>query len=128
MQLRVADLAALGAAPVSWSHDGEGRTFLGVPLFDVLAACGHASGSGGRDLAPHDRRPGWGKVVVAWGADGHQALFSCAELDPALGPATQSHLVWEVNGGPLAPDDGPFRLVTPTDARGFRSVRMLVRL
>jgi hypothetical protein len=121
-------LAALTLQPVPWTHEDESHTFTGVSLFDVLAACGHASGPGGRDLAPHERRPGWGRVVIAWGADGHQAIFSCAELDPDLGASTKSYLVWEVDGGPLQAADGQFRLITPTDERGFRSVRQLVRL
>lgn len=126
------DVASLTATSkvesVPWMHDDVTMTSRGVSLYEVLAACGHSSGPGGRDFAPHERRPGWGKVVVAWGADGHQAVFSCAELDPALGPATKSYVVWDVDGAPLPSADGPFRLVTPTDERGFRSVRRLVRL
>jgi len=72
-------------------------------------------------------RPGWGKIVAAEAADGHQAIFSASEVDPDAGP-TRSYLVWLEDGQPLPAKDGPFRLVTPTDKRGFRSVRQLTTL
>lgn len=123
-----AALERLGAEDVTYLHDEERFTFRGVPLHAVLAACGQSSGPGGCELAPHRRRPGWGKIVVAWGADGHQAVDSCAELDPVLGASTKSWLAWQVDGGPLPAEDGAFRLFTTTDLRGFRSVRRLGRI
>ena len=120
-------LELLGTVEVRWEHDGATKTCLGVALSRLLSECGHEAGPGGRALTPRERRPGWGKIVAAEAADGHQAIFSASEVDPDAGP-TRSYLVWLEDGQPLPAKDGPFRLVTPTDKRGFRSVRQLTTL
>ena len=73
-------------------------------------------------------RGGWMAAVVrATGADGYQVVFSLAELDESFG-GLQVLVADQQNGKPLAPEDGPLRLVVPSDKRGARSLRQLVRL
>jgi hypothetical protein len=68
-----------------------------------------------------------GQVVVAIAGDGYQAAFSCAELSDEIG-ATKVLVVWRIDGEPLRPKTGPFRLVAVTDNEGSRSVFQRVRL
>jgi hypothetical protein len=42
------------------------------------------------------------KAVVATAPDGFQAVFSCAELFPEMGP-TRAFVVWTVDGQPMPP-------------------------
>jgi hypothetical protein len=65
--------------------------------------------------------------VLASASDGYQVLFSLAELDPAF---TSSEIIVAdtIDGKPLFAYQGPFRIVSPRDARSARSIRMLQRL
>ena len=65
--------------------------------------------------------------VLATAGDGYQALFSLAELDPAFG-GSQVIVADTIDGKPLFAYQGPFRIVSPRDTRGARSIRMLQRL
>jgi DMSO/TMAO reductase YedYZ molybdopterin-dependent catalytic subunit len=53
--------------------------------------------------------------------DGFQAVFSCAELAEEMG-ATKAMLIWKIDGKPLAPEQGPVRIVVLTDKEASRSV------
>jgi hypothetical protein len=55
------------------------------------------------------------------------AAFSLAELDPGFG-TTEALLAYQREGQPLAGLVGPFRLVVPTDKRGARWLRGLVKV
>ena len=65
--------------------------------------------------------------AIASAADGYQAVFSVAELDPAF---TGSKVIAAdtVDGKPLPDRQGPLRLVAPHDLIGSRSVRTLRRI
>jgi hypothetical protein len=65
--------------------------------------------------------------AVASAADGYQAVFAVAELDPAF--TSSGVIVADVaDGKPLSERDGPLRLVAPKDLMASRSVRMLRRI
>jgi DMSO/TMAO reductase YedYZ molybdopterin-dependent catalytic subunit len=65
--------------------------------------------------------------AIASAADGYQAVFAVAELDPAF--TTSDVIVADVvDGKPLSERDGPLRLVAPKDLMASRSVRMLRRI
>ncbi len=55
------------------------------------------------------------------------AAFSVAELDEGFGKA-EAILAFQRDGQPLANEIGPFRLVVPSDKRGGRWVRNLIKL
>ena len=73
------------------------------------------------------RGPWMAACVRATAADGYQVVFTLAELDPAFGNL-QVLVADRQDDQPLAPEDGPLRLVVPSDQRGARSLRQLVRL
>lgn len=59
--------------------------------------------------------------------DGYQAVFALAELDPAF-REKQVLLVDRMNGKPLGPATGPWRLVVAEEKRGARWVRQITRI
>ncbi|MBD0320903.1 MAG: molybdopterin-binding protein, partial [Gemmatimonadetes bacterium] len=73
------------------------------------------------------RGPALATYVVVEAADGYRAVFSQAELDPALGG--RRVLVADARDGrPLGGAEGPLRLVSPDDRRHSRWVRQIVRI
>ncbi len=112
------DRAALAAFPRATVHapaNGELQgAWQGVPLEDIVERVCVASGDslGGRSLA---------RLVRVTAADGHQVVFSAAELAPDFGN-TEVILADAKDGSPLA-QDGPFRLVVPRDKRNDRWLR-----
>ncbi|HEY5492550.1 MAG TPA: hypothetical protein VIK25_15265 [Gemmatimonadaceae bacterium] len=101
------------------AHGAPPVHYRAVRVSDVLAAAG----------TPLDSlrigRIAW--VVAAIAHDGYTVVFSAAELDPTIGP-TRAWLAFERNTGPLAADEGPFRLVVPADAKASRSARQVTTL
>ena len=117
-------LATLGTVEGHWSHRDKDHAFRGVPLDAVLTHMGFERGEMGPAVPKAAKAAGWKKVVVATAADGFQAVFSCAELMPAMGP-TRAFVVWEMDGSPLPADQGPLRLLVTTDKDGSRSLMAL---
>jgi DMSO/TMAO reductase YedYZ molybdopterin-dependent catalytic subunit len=101
-------------------ENGDG-TYEGVWLHEILKKAGVPLGERlrGKALATY---------VLAEARDGYAVLFSIGELDPSFASSSQVLLADMRNGGPLDPDQGPFRLVGASDKPGARSVRMLVRI
>jgi len=118
--LELKDLEAMKPEKATWTDHGKSQEMEGVPLAKILAAFGYEVGPMGKDVAPAEKRPGFKKVVVVTARDGFQAVFSCAELSDEIG-ATRALLVWKADGKPLPPEQGPIRLVVPTDKEASRS-------
>ena len=120
--LCAADLVALQPREVDVTdpHGKQPARYRGVPLLSVLALVGAPVGDAlrGKGLSLH---------VRAEASDGYVAAFSLAELDAGFGK-TEALVAFERDGQPLTADVGPFRLVVPSDARGGRWVRGLVKL
>jgi len=126
--LSIAELGGMAPVSVEWTdHGGDVRHFRAVPLDRVLARFGFTSGPMGKDVPILDKRAGWKKAVVAVAADGFEAVFSCAEVQDGMGP-TRAYIAFEADGKPLSAQEGPLRLLVPTDKERSRSVRQLVRL
>lgn len=125
--LTPAELEALGAEDVAWTFRDEPHVYRGLRLDRLLTELGFERGPGGAGVATHERRPGWRNVLLARGSDGFFAVFTLAELMPEMGPS-RAYVVWQRDGVPLVGDEGPLRLVVPTDQRGSRSVRRLGEL
>jgi DMSO/TMAO reductase YedYZ molybdopterin-dependent catalytic subunit len=103
------------------AHDAKPIKWSGVRLQSLLEA---------RFATPAGDKLGSGwlaAVVRCTGADGSQVVFTLAELNTTLG-----HLDVLVadhqDGKPLPAEDGPVRLVVPSDQRGARWLRQLVRI
>lgn len=114
--LRVAYPAAAGP-----DHQATSQEELsGFPLRAVLDRLGLPSG---HDVHGDALR----LYVVAEGADGYRAVLALAELDASF--TDDVVLVADRRGGqPLSANEGPLRLIVPTDKRPARWVRQLVRI
>lgn len=100
----------------SSSHGAPPVRYRAVRLSDLLAAAGQPLDS------LRIGRAAW--VVAAIARDGYNVVFSAAELDPTLGP-TRAWLAFERDAGPLAAEEGPYRLVVRTDVKASRSARQV---
>lgn len=94
--------------------------FEGVDLREVLKAAGF-------DEIDGMRGPSLRRVVVAEGADGYRVAYAFGELDPSIGDKLVI-LSNRQDDAPLPSEDGPWRLIAPTDKRNARGVRQLVKL
>lgn len=120
LRLDAAALQKLPRSAVDADEHGRHAQFAGVALVEVLRAAGAPLGESlrGRNLALYVR-------ISA--ADGYRAVYSLAELDPALhGDAVL--LVDRRDGHVLDAKEGPFRLVAPGDKRPARWVRQVTSI
>ena len=110
-QVRVAGATASGGDQV--------RRYRGVLLRDVLAAAKPV------EKERHDLRQ---SIVVVTATDGYKAVFSWAEL--LLSPIGDGVLmIFERDGAPLAPTEGPLALVSLRDTQpGPRHVKWLAKV
>jgi DMSO/TMAO reductase YedYZ molybdopterin-dependent catalytic subunit len=120
LNLTAADLAAMPRAKAVTDNNGIQTVYEGVWLSDILKKAGVPLGPGLRGAA-------LAGYVLATASDGYQVLFSIGELDPDV--TTGQYLLADTaNEKLLFGENGPFRLVIPTDKRGARSVRLLTRI
>ncbi|MEZ0472276.1 hypothetical protein [Luteimonas salinilitoris] len=71
--------------------------------------------------------PHLARYVLVTARDGGRALFSLAELDPAIG-GTRAYVVDRCGGAPLDNATGPLRLLVPSDGDAARGVRQLLAI
>jgi DMSO/TMAO reductase YedYZ molybdopterin-dependent catalytic subunit len=120
LTLTAADLKGMPRTTVSVMDQGREVKYVGVLVGDILARAGAPLG---RDMSG----PAVATYVLARAKDGYAAVFSLAELDPAMTP-NDIIVADMVDGQPLFDYQGPFRIVAPHDKRGARGVRMLRKL
>jgi len=101
-------------------HTSADETYSGVRLADILGPLKVPVGDGLRGEA-------LAICFIATGSDGYKVALSIAELDPAFHPG-EVIVADALNGKPLAPNIGPFRLVVTEDKRPARAVRNLVSI
>lgn len=122
--LTVADLQELPTetADVGYeTHQGfEQHTYRGVRLYEVID-------QSGLKLNPDQKSDQLRKYLVISAKDGYEVLVSWGEIDPEFANAPIL-LAWEEDGETLTGEDGPVRLVVPTDRRGGRYVSGVVRV
>lgn len=121
------DLEALGAEDVAWTFRNESHTYRALRLDRLLMHLGFDAGPGGQTVAPGNRHPGYRATVVARARDGFSAVFTVAELLPDLG-STAAFVAFRRIDGEMPPDEGPLRILVPTDKAAARAVRMLREL
>ena len=96
-------------------HDGKEHRYAGVALFELLKQAGTTLGG---ELRGKNLR----KFVVIKAADGYEVVFALPELDPEF--ATRTILLADtVDGFPLVPGVGPYRVVVPEEKKPARWVR-----
>ncbi|MGD1105440.1 MAG: hypothetical protein ABR865_00225 [Terracidiphilus sp.] len=98
-------------------HTKANDTYSGVPLMDLLTPLGVPAGPHGAAMRIY---------LVAEGSDGYKAVYSLAEVNPALQDSTVIVADSE-NGKPLT-SDGPLKLVDTRDKHPARWVRNLVAI
>jgi hypothetical protein len=122
VKLSVSEFKALPHTDVSFhnSHTNKDERYAGVRLADLLSKMGAPMGN---EL----RGEGLALYVVATGADGYRAVRALAEADPSFHPG-EVLVADTMDGKPLDPHSGPFKLVVTEDKRPARSVLNLASI
>ena len=119
LTLTVTDLKAMPRTTISATntHEKKTETYEGVLLETLLQKAGVSHGEKLRGALMTT-------YVIAEAEDGYQVVFSLAELDSGF--LDSEVLVADtMDGAPIGPKLGPFRLVAPREKRPARWVRML---
>lgn len=121
LKLTLAELKAMPSETVTAKdHDGTTASYEGVPLHAILSRAGAPQGE---SLRGEELR----LCVLVKAADGYQAVFALAELDP-LFTDRQALLAYRRDGVELDAKAGPLRLVIPDEKRQGRWVRQVKEL
>lgn len=117
--LTVADLKKMPRKTLSVlnPHDKKQEMYEGVLLEELLRRAGVPQGEQlrGASMATY---------VLAEAEDGYRVIFSLAELDSGI-LDSEVIVADTMDGAPIGPKQGPFRLVAPHEKRPARWVRML---
>jgi len=119
LTITAADLKTMDRATIHVTnpHSHKEEVYEGVPLASLLKEAGVPQ-------REQIRGPWMAAYVLAEAADGYRVVFSFAELDSGF--LDSDVLVADtMNGAPLGPNEGPFKLVAPHEKRPARWVRML---
>jgi len=119
--IKLSDLQQYNQAQVKCKDkDGNYHNYSGVVLADILQKAGVPLGKElhGKNLA---------KFVVAEGSDGYQAVFALAELDKGFTDRLVI-LAFTIDGKPLSPTEGPFRIIVQDEKKQARCVRMVTSI
>jgi len=120
--LKPAELKAMPRTTITVhnEHSKADETYTGVRVADLLAKMGAPIGKELRGIA-------LSSYLVAAGSDGYEAVIALAEVDPSF-HSGEVIVADAMNGQPLDPKSGPFKLVVTEDKRPARWVRNLVSL
>lgn len=101
-------------------HDGNDHTYTGVMLSDILQKAGVTLGKElhGKNLS---------KYAQVEASDGYQVVFALAELDKDF-TDRMIILASKIDGQPLAPTDGPFRIIVQDEKKPARCIRMVTAI
>ena len=113
LTLTAADIAAMPRTTVSAKDkQGASHTYTGVALSDIFNKAGVTTGAQlrGKNMT---------KYVLVSCADGYKVVFSLAELDSAFTDRVVI-LADQMEGKPLPPNNGPFRIIVPGDKKPAR--------
>lgn len=120
VELPLESLRRLRGDTISFAaHGAPAVRYRAVRIADVLAAAGRPLDS------LRTGHAGW--IVAALARDGYSAVFTAAELDSTLGPS-RAWLAFERDTGPLMAEEGPYRLIVPTDKKASRAAHQVVTL
>jgi DMSO/TMAO reductase YedYZ molybdopterin-dependent catalytic subunit len=101
-------------------HSKKTQVYEGVLVEDLLRKAG-------APLGEKLRGPLMATYVMVEAADDYHVVFSLAELDSGF-QDSEILLADTMDGAPLTPDQGPFKLVAPHEKRPARWVKMVKSL
>ena len=99
------------------AHAKRTEVYEGVPLAALLQKAGVPQGE-------QLRGPAMATYVLVEAADNYHVIFSLAELDSSF-EDSEVLVADTMDGMPLAPDQGPFKLVAPHEKRPARWIKMV---
>ena len=99
------------------AHAKKTEVYDGVPLEALLQKAGVPQGEQVRGTA-------MATYVLVEAADDYHVVFSLAELDSSF-QDSEVLMADTMDGVPLSPDQGPFKLVAPHEKRPARWVKMV---
>jgi DMSO/TMAO reductase YedYZ molybdopterin-dependent catalytic subunit len=118
LDLKLTDLQQFKQTEVTRKdRDGNGHVYKGVVLSEILQKAGVTLG---KDL----RGENLTKYVQVEASDGYQVVFALAELDKDF-TDRQIILAIQIDGKPLAPGDGPFRIIVQDEKKPARCMKMV---
>jgi len=101
-------------------RDGKDHTYSGVILSEILK-------NSGVTLGPELKGENLTKYLLVEASDGYQVIFALAELDKSFTDRTII-LADKVDGAPLAPADGPFRIIVQDEKKPARCIKQVTAM
>ncbi|HEY2582327.1 MAG TPA: molybdopterin-dependent oxidoreductase, partial [Mucilaginibacter sp.] len=121
LDLKLSDLQQYPQTEVTRKdRDGKDHTYSGVILSAILQKAGVTLG---KDL----RGENLTKFVLIEASDGYQVVFALAELDKDFTDRTII-LASTVDGKPLLPADGPFRMIVQDEKKPARCIKQVTNI
>ncbi|MFS2189576.1 molybdopterin-dependent oxidoreductase [Mucilaginibacter sp. Mucisp84] len=101
-------------------RDGKVRIYSGVIVSEILTKAGVTLDADlhGKNLV---------KYLLVEASDGYQVLFTLTELDKGFTDRTII-LADKVDGQPLAPADGPFRIIVQDEKKPARCIKQVTAM
>ncbi len=121
LDLKLADLNQFTQTEVTRKDkDGKDHTYSGVILSTILQKAGVTLG---KDL----RGKNLTKYVQVEATDGYQVVFALAELDKDF---TDRIIILadKIDGKPLLPADGPFRIIVQDEKKPARCIKQVTAI
>jgi len=118
LNLTLADLHQYAQTTVvRKDRDGKDHTYTGVVLSDILTKAG---GTMGQQLKGENLT----KYLLVEASDGYQVVFALAELDKSF---TDRVIILAdmIDGKPLSPGDGPFRIIVQDEKKPARCMKQV---
>lgn len=101
-------------------RDGKDHIYSGVILSEILTKAGVT-------LGPELRGENLAKYLLVEASDGYQVLFALAELDKGF-TDRMIILADKIDGQPLAPADGPFRIIVQDEKKPARCIKQVTAM
>ena len=101
-------------------RDGKNHTYSGVTLSDILK-------NAGVTLGPELKGENLTKYLLVEASDGYQVIFALAELDKDYTDRTII-LADQADGKPLAPADGPYRVIVQDEKKPARCIKQVIAM
>jgi DMSO/TMAO reductase YedYZ molybdopterin-dependent catalytic subunit len=118
MELKLADFQQFAQTEVTRKDkDGKDHKYSGVLLSAILQKVGVTMG---KDLKGENLT----KYATVEASDGYQVVFALAELDKDF-TDRQIILATQIDGKPLAPTEGPFRIIVQDEKKPARCIKQV---